>query len=147
MPPVHDTDPDAPLFLLLPLISRLFAPDPARPQPHLTKAQILILLALASRGSLHMSQIASFLGSSKEQATRAVAPLADARLVERFAQPENRTKVFLRLTPDGMQQVENLHAQFSSQLRARARDALSEQDLQQLRASAETLIQLLSKLT
>lgn len=146
MPPVHDPDLDSPLFLLLPLISRLFTQDAHRPQPHLTKAQTLILLALASRGSLHMSQIASFLGSSKEQATRAVAPLADAGLVERFAQPENRTKVFLRLTPDGMQQVEGLHAQFSAQLRARAQDALNEQELQQLRASAETLIRLLSKL-
>lgn len=142
----QDTSAEESALLLLPLLSRFLAPEYAR-QLHLTKTQLLIVTALSYRGSLNMSQIASYLAFSKEQATRAVAPLAEAGLVERFEQPENRTKVFLRLSPKGAQLADDLRAQFSSQLRARAQGALTEQELLQLRESAETLTRLLSKLS
>ena len=132
-------------LLLLPLLSRFLTVDPAA-QPHLTKTQLLILAALCYRGSLNMSQLAAYLSCSKEQATRAVAPLAEAGLLERFMQPENRTKVFLRLTDTGKAFACSMRAHFSEQLQARAEGVLSEAELQQLQASAETLLRLLSKL-
>ena len=93
-----------------------------------------------------MSQLAAYLSFSKEQATRAAAPLVEAGLVERFAQLENRTRVFLRLTADGKNLADELRAQFSSQLKARVSASLSEPEQLELREAAETLVRLLSKI-
>ena len=122
--PVSDDTP-SPLLLLLPLLSRFLTP-PAHLSARLTKTQLL-----------------SF---SKEQATRAAAPLVEAGLVERFAQSENRTRVFLRLTADGKNLADELRAQFSSQLKARVSASLSEPEQLELREAAETLVRLLSKI-
>ena len=115
--PVSDDTP-SPLLLLLPLLSRFLTP-PAHLSARLTKTQLLIVTALSYHESFHMSQLAAYLSFSKEQATRAAAPLVEAGLVERFAQLENRTRVFLRLTADGKNLADELRAQFSSQLKAR----------------------------
>ena len=56
----------------------------------LTKTQILILFALSGGRSLNMSQLSSYLASSKEQATRAVSPLVKEEYVTRFRSDENR---------------------------------------------------------
>lgn len=133
-------------LLLLPLLSRFLAP-PAHMTARLTKTQLLIVTLLSSRESLHMSQLAAYLSSSKEQATRAAAPLVEAGVLERFEQPENRTKVFLRLTPEGKQLAEELVAHFSAQLRARAAQSLTEPEQQELCEAAATLVRLLSKLS
>lgn len=135
----------SPLLLLLPLLSRFLSP-PAHLSARLTKTQLLILTALSHHGSLNMSQIASYLSFSKEQATRAVAPLAEAGLLERFEQPENRTKVYLRLTPDGALLAKELREQFSEQLHARTGQVLTAAEQRELRQAVGTLIRLLSKL-
>ena len=136
---------EASALLLLPLLSRFLAPECAR-RLHLTKTQLLIVLALAYHGTLNMSQLAAYLCFSKEQATRAVAPLAQAGLLERFEQPENRTKVFLRLTPQGQALERELRQAFSSQLHQRAGQMLTEPEQQELREAAAVLVRLLSKL-
>ena len=100
MPVSVSDDTPSPLLLLLPLLSRFLTP-PAHLSARLTKTQLLIVTALSYHESFHMSQLAAYLSFSKEQATRAAAPLVEAGLVERFAQSENRTRVFLRLTADG----------------------------------------------
>ena len=140
-PSAEQTSP----LLLLPLLSRFLTADPAA-QPHLTKTQVLVLTILSAYESIHMSQLASILSCSKEQTTRACAPLVEAGLVMRFAQPENRTKVFLRLTPEGHALSQMLRAQFSARLRACAQSALNDEEFTQLQESAETLLRLLSKL-
>ena len=135
----------SPLLLLLPLLTR-FLSAPAHMSARLTRTQLLILTALSYRESLHMSQLASYLSFSKEQATRAVAPLAELGLLERFEQPENRTKVYLRLTPEGASLAAELRAQFSSQLRARTEQSLTPSEQKELCQAASTLVRLLSRL-
>ena len=95
--PVSDDTP-SPLLLLLPLLSRFLTP-PAHLSARLTKTQLLIVTALSYHESFHMSQLAAYLSFSKEQATRAAAPLVEAGLVERFAQSENRTEEVGRCCP------------------------------------------------
>ena len=138
-------DAPSPLLLLLPLLSRFLMP-PAHLSARLTKTQLLIVTALSYHESFHMSQLAAYLSFSKEQATRAAAPLVEAGLVERFEQPENRTKVFLRLTPEGASLAAELREQFSSQLRARTEQLLTPHEQQELCQAASTLVRLLSKL-
>ena len=135
----------SPLLLLLPLLSRFLTP-PAHLSAKLTKTQLLIVTALSYHESFHMSQLASYLSFSKEQATRAAAPLVEAGLVERFEQPENRTRVFLRLSADGRALADELLAQFSEQLKSKVSASLSEPEQAELRAAAETLVRLLSKI-
>lgn len=142
--PVSDDTP-SPLLLLLPLLSRFLTP-PAHLSARLTKTQLLIVTALSYHESFHMSQLAAYLSFSKEQATRAAAPLVEAGLVERFAQSENRTRVFLRLMADGKNLADDLRAQFSSQLKACVSASLSEPEQLELREAAETLVRLLSKM-
>ena len=129
--PVSDDTP-SPLLLLLPLLSRFLTP-PAHLSARLTKTQLLIVTALSYHESFHMSQLAAYLSFSKEQATRAAAPLVEAGLVERFAQSEKNL-------------ADELRAQFSSQLKACVSASLSEPEQLELREAAETLVRLLSKI-
>ena len=68
----------SPVFSTLSLLHRLVLTSQARKDSGFTRTQLIIVYALAARGELNMSQIADFIGASKEQATRAVAPLVDA---------------------------------------------------------------------
>lgn len=67
----------------------------------LTKYQIYLLIILARKESMTMSQAAASLGCSKEQATRLVAALVDAGYLERLHSKENRKLVMIRLTEEG----------------------------------------------
>ena len=89
------------LLTVLPLIQRLILSSINREKFPFTKTQLSIFALLSSRDSLTMKEVAGYISSSKEQATRAVAPLVDAGYVERFVDPSNRTWIHIRLTPDG----------------------------------------------
>lgn len=94
--------------LLTHLYRLLMSPSPSR---QLTKSQRLALLCLAGSESLSMGQIAAFLTSSREQATRAVAALASAGLVERTVDPANRSRVLVRLSEAGRASMESYQEQ------------------------------------
>ena len=66
---------------------------------HVTRTQQIVLLSLSVCGKLNMSQLASRINTSNEQATRAVAQLFDMGFVERNHQPDNRRVVNITLTP------------------------------------------------
>lgn len=66
-----------------------------------TKYQMYLLVVLARKNSMTMSQAAASLGCSKEQATRLVAALVEAGYVERLHSKENRKLVMIRLTEEG----------------------------------------------
>mgnify|MGYP000337984022 CR=1 FL=1 len=55
-----------------------------------TKTQLCILLSLTAKSPLTMSELATYLASSKEQATRAVAPLVKTGYLERIQDETNR---------------------------------------------------------
>ena len=68
---------DIPLLQLLPLTHRLVALAAVKKEYGLTRSQGIVLMALYYRGTICMSQIADYLDSSKEQATRAVAGIVE----------------------------------------------------------------------
>lgn len=139
---------DIPLLALLPLTHKLVMSALAESrfrESGFTKTQLLIFSALSLRESLTMSQIASFISSSKEQATRAVAPLADAGYVERFTLPENRTKIHVRLTAAGKEFLQDCQAQFRKNLRLRLDETLTEEEAASLQTSIRTAICILEK--
>lgn len=132
------------LFAVLPLFQKLILNSLDMKNLKLTRKQLFILLALMRKERLNMSQIAKYLASSHEQATRSVAPLVEAGLLERFYDESNRKLVLIRLTDAGHEFIrvqkellkENLIKHF---------DALSEQDVQRLINSLSVTIQILEK--
>ena len=81
MKPNGTAGEDLPLLQLLPLTHRMIALAAIKKEYGLTKSQGIILMALFYRGTVCMSQIADYLSSSKEQATRAVAGMVEHGLV------------------------------------------------------------------
>ena len=67
----------------------------------LTRTQQIILLALAVKDNLSMSQLAGKICTSNEQATRAVTQLVDKGLVNRMQNKTNRRVVNISLTQNG----------------------------------------------
>ena len=146
MTPNEEIGEELSLLRLLPLTHRLFSLTDTKKQYGLTKSQTLILLALFYRGTDCMSQIAAYLSSSKEQATRAVAGMVEPGLIERFERPDNRTHVYVRLTDAGRDYVTKCCAELGGQVRERLAEALNEEEQHRLRESLETVIALLDKI-
>lgn len=70
-----------------------------------TGTQRLILLTSAVCGQLTMTHLAETIDCSKEQTTRAVAPLVQTGHMARIYDRENRTRVLIELTPQGHQLI------------------------------------------
>ncbi len=138
---------DIRLLLTLPLVSKTILSTSGLVSLGHTKSQLLIFSALYLEGNLTMSQTADFLSSSKEQATRAVAPLVEEGLVERYVDPENRTRVRIRLTEQGRAFVRQHYRHCSQRLETVLNERISPEEKQELFRAAETLIRILDKLS
>lgn len=111
-----------------------------------SKTQLNIFIALAMEEEMTMKQIARHLACSQEQATRAVAPLADAGYVERRTDPANRTRVHVHLTEQGKQYLREQTGDFRARLSDRLDNVLSEEETVSLYDAAVTLAALLRKI-
>lgn len=137
---------DAPLLSLLPLLYKQILNSSGHKEYGITKSQLFILLSLSLHGTLNMTQIAKYISSSKEQATRAVAGLVEDDFVERLHDEENRTKIYIRLTKRGERLLEKWRTDHIAQLHASLDERLTAEEQEKLREAAKTLTQLLSKL-
>ena len=138
-------DEEVPLLHLLPIMQRLIRLTDAHKEYGLTKSQAVLMIALRYRGSVNMSEIAQYISSSKEQATRAVSALHDRGLVERFEQPENRTHVYIRLSEDGRSFIETFELQLRTGIVEKLKSSLSPEEIETLRDAVQTAIDILSK--
>lgn len=135
----------SPVFSTLSLLHRLVLTSQARKDSGFTRTQLIIVYALAARGELNMSQIADFIGASKEQATRAVAPLVDAGMAERLIPENNRARVDIRLTEKGSGFMRSYFRTSEEHIRSRLRTALTPEEIAQLRNALDTAADLLMK--
>lgn len=87
------------LVRIYPLCKRLLLQSPW--DGELTGTQRLVLLTSAVSGKMTMTRLSEAIVCSKEQATRAVAPLVQQGYLQRRYDPENRTRVFISLTEQG----------------------------------------------
>lgn len=111
----------------------------------LTRTQMFILFALSSHKSLNMSQISSYIASSKEQATRAVAPLVRYGYVQKFHMGDNRRKVYVCLTPQGRDFMEQEQRLVKDRL-ADKFELLSENDKSTFYHAVDDILRILRKL-
>ena len=133
------------LLALLPLISKTVISASSLRESGYTKSQFMIISALSLQDNLTMGQVAGYISSSKEQATRAVAPLVEHGLVERYVDPENRTKIHIRLTEKGMDYVEQSNRRFVKNLHRTMKEKITPEEMLELKQCVETMIQILSK--
>ncbi len=110
-----------------------------------SKTQLNIFTALAMKGEMTMKQVAKYLACSQEQATRALAPLADGGYVKRRTDSGNRTRVYVSLTEEGQRFHLMLRQQIKNMLAEKLSNALTEEESETLLTSVCTLIALLKK--
>lgn len=139
-------DEETPLFMLTPLLHKCVMSASNMKKYGYTKTHLIIFIALSLKENLTMSQIAGYISSSKEQATRAVASLVDAGYAERHTDPENRTKIHIRLTEAGISFVKEFQETFHKNLRQSMDAALTEEEKKEFRESALSMIRILRKL-
>ncbi|MBS5449726.1 MAG: MarR family transcriptional regulator [Coriobacteriia bacterium] len=108
----------------------------------LTKSQLDVMMGLAVIGSMSMTQMSRHLAASKEQATRAVAPLVDEGLVARERQSANRRVVEISLTDKGRACLAEHDAQARTALKARL-DEFAEKDRERLVAACHEIVDIL----
>lgn len=137
---------DMPLLMVLPLLYRQVMASAAGRRSGLTKTQLIILSSLALHGTLHMSQIARYISSSKEQATRAVAALVEEGYVERTHDMSNRTRVYVSLTAEGQALLDRYREEMVERLKAELAGSISPAEQEELFSAARTMIRILGKL-
>lgn len=142
-----DTSPDSPLMTglvrIYPFCKRLLLHSQWLGSD-LTGTQRLVLLTSLVFGTMTMTQLAEAIVCSKEQATRAVAPLVRQGLLERSCDPKNRTRVYIRLSEAGTAHMHRQLARCGADLEARF-SALGDAEQQALIAAFSTVYQFLSQ--
>lgn len=133
------------LFEIFPICQKFLLSTIDIPSMDLTKTQILILFALSGGRSLNMSQLSSYLASSKEQATRAVSPLVKDEYVTRFRSDENRKMVYVKLTEKGNQLILQEKALVKEYLSKRF-ESLSKEDQELFHQSLSNILTILKKM-
>ena len=141
----ESVEPRLTMLRSLPLMHRLLRLIFTGERERFTKTQFYILITLFVRPSLSMTQICEHIGASKEQATRAVAPLADDGLVQREVSPQNRTKVYVSLTPEGRALVQELITRCGDKLNERMDERLTPDEREALRMHLTESAALLEK--
>ena len=133
------------LFEIFPICQKFLLNTIDIPSMDLTKTQILILFALSGGRSLNMSQLSSYLASSKEQATRAVSPLVKDEYVTRFRSEENRKLVYVKLTEKGIQLILQEKVLVKEYLSKRF-ESLSKEDQELFHQSLSNILTILKKM-
>ena len=134
-----------PLLGLLPLILRVAFSGVRKEISPYTRTQIYVFTILAEKGSLTMKEVANYISSPKERATRVVAPLVEDGLVERYFEQENRSKTHVRLTEKGVALQERIQALVRQSINEQVDAALSEEERAELSQSVSSVIRLLDK--
>ncbi len=98
---------------------------------HVTRTQQIVLLSLSVSGQLNMSQLASKINTSNEQATRAVAQLVEMGFVQREHQEGNRRVVNIKLTPQAEDFMKKMKAEIHDELLRRFSN-VSDEDMSKL---------------
>ncbi len=112
-----------------------------------TKTQMNIFTVLDMEGDLSMKQIAHLLATSQEQATRTVAPLADAGYVERRTDPTNRTRIYIHLTESGKSIIEESRSILMDNLSVKLSEALNDKEKAALCKAASKMLNILEKIS
>lgn len=142
---ISEGDRDFSLLRLMPMIQKVILSCWDREKYPYTKSQLTLIMALLHKESLTMKEAASYISSSKEQATRAVAPLVDKGLMERYTDPANRNYVHIQLTDTGRTLVLEMLDGLYDNINKLLDQAISNEEKLALRDSLTESIRILNK--
>lgn len=110
----------------------------------LTKSQVDVLIGLKFAGKMSMTQVSEHLAVSKEQATRATAPLVQRGFVKRERCKDNYRVVEVSLTDEGEQRLADGLAIVLREINGNLR-SISDEDRAQLVEASRTAVEILRK--
>jgi DNA-binding MarR family transcriptional regulator len=111
--------------------------------PPMTSTQRLALFELVEEGPMRLNDLAARMGISAPTASRAVDALADAGLIERLTDPNDRRALHIELTSEGRDRVERRKARVAEAFHPAA-SGINRADRRRL---AELLAQLADELS
>ena len=112
---------------------------PAFPDPHVTMAQMRVLMLLSALGETRMSDLAPKLGISLSTLSSLVDRLVEAGLAARREDPHDRRNVLVSLAPAGTQMLDQFNELGADALRALL-GQLNEDDLITVNQAIELLV-------
>lgn len=101
---------------LVELLSAMRTPE--FPDPHVTMAQMRVLMLLSAVGEARMSDLAHQLGISPSTLSSLVDRLVEAGLANRHDDPRDRRSVLVSLAPAGYQMLDQFNELGADALRA-----------------------------
>ncbi len=131
------------LYELYPLCRKMVM-DTFDKKEGVTRTQQIILLALAVEEKLTMSQLASKINTSNEQATRAVAQLVDRGFIERMQDNSNRRVINIRLTDTAHDFIRSTQNEMLGQLLDRFEN-VSDNEMEKFLDAINQIIKVLRK--
>lgn len=137
--------PFSALIEVFPLCQKLILNSMDFKELGFTKTQLSILFALTAKTPLTMSELSTYIACSKEQATRAVAPLVKDGYLERIQDESNRKLVLVRPTPYGKKIIQSEEAKLRDTMDSKF-CCLSQQDQEEFRKAVNTTLEILKKL-
>lgn len=111
-----------------------------------TRTQQIILLALTVTKTLTMSQLASKINTSNEQATRAVAQLVDKGFIVRLPDPNNRRVIKIQLTDEAIDFVKNIKSEMREEFKTKF-SVLTDDEMAEFCKATSTIVKTLKKIS
>lgn len=114
-------------------------------QYHLTKTQLMIIVALSRYPGITMSELSEKISASREQTSRAVSPLVQRQLISRDTNQLNRRQINMALTDDGFRYLSHIKENYLDMFFS-AFDRLSEEERKTFLASLKNISDTLSRM-
>lgn len=132
------------MYEIYPLSRKLVFDTFDKKKYDITRTQQIIMLSLSVCGTLTMSQLASKINTSNEQATRAVAQLVDRGFIVRMQNPNNRRVINIKLTEEAQVFFNKMKNEILDDLISKFAD-ISDEEMEKLSHSLEQVSSVLKK--
>lgn len=132
------------MYEIYPLSRKLVFDTFDKKKYDITRTQQIIMLSLSVCGTLTMSQLASKINTSNEQATRAVAQLVDRGFIVRMQNPDNRRVINIKLTEEAQVFFNKMKNEILDDLISKFAD-IPDEEMEKLSHSLEQVSSVLKK--
>jgi MarR family transcriptional regulator, organic hydroperoxide resistance regulator len=112
---------------------------------NLSKNQPMVIKIIGMEGEVMPSTIGKYTGMNKSSLTHLIDDLGNKEIVYRKNDPEDRRKVLVSLTSKGLKCYSHLN-KITAEMADELLEYISEEELDDLRKSLRTMIQVLKKL-
>ena len=132
------------MYEIYPLSRKLVFDTFDKKKYNITKTQQIIMLSLSVCGVLSMSQLASKINTSNEQATRAVAQLVEKGFIERMQNPLNRRVINIKLTDEAQKFIKKTQNEIREDLLKKF-ECISDEEMEKFNESLNNVSDVLMK--